>query len=160
MHCKVTAMTHSAVQYQSNILSITATSMYTVFTRDGHGTLFPDAQWCKSMRISAFPHIFANIRAYMRIYPHHSAVATTTWPSLVCTVQYSAMPPARISVLSLTRKLISYKRAFFALIQNTLYILAYLSPLPIVFWHPWPSPLIHPYKRIWRGRFVFHRSFP
>ena len=41
------------------------------------------------MRVSAFPHIFAIICAYSRIYahcphcPHHSTFAATAWPSLV-----------------------------------------------------------------------------
>ena len=60
--------------------------------------------------------------------------------------KHSAVVPSRISVLSLTRKLIS---SFFALIHSSLCTApAYPSPLPIVFWHPWPYPLIQTSKRI------------
>ena len=60
--------------------------------------------------------------------------------------KHSVVVPSRISVLSLTRKLIS---SFFALIHSSLCTApAYPSPLPIVFWHPWPYPLIQTSKRI------------
>ena len=42
-----------------------------------------------AVRISAFLHIFANIRAYLPLffahYPHHSAFAATAWPPLIRT---------------------------------------------------------------------------
>ena len=53
---------------------------------DGHAPLISDAHRCELMRISAFPHIFAHICAYMHKYahnPHRSAFAATAWPPLI-----------------------------------------------------------------------------
>ena len=66
-----------------------------------HAPLFSEAHRCKKMRISAFPHIFANILAY--IYdPHHSVFAVTAWPSLVKILSFMQRCPQKSPYLKVS----------------------------------------------------------
>ena len=95
MHCKATAITHSAVQYQSS--------------------------------------------------------ASTLYISL-CSIMCSAVQSSSHQ-RSFTDPETHFLQASFLCFDTKRFVHhAYLSPLPIVFWHPWPYPLIRPPTRESEGK--------